>query len=526
MRLYAAHVLYITLITAEKNPPPKKETMKSATLAALIGSLLVSLAAQPVAAHVGHRHLHQEYKQAHNHSHGAEELEQQLKPRGRLVNRSGQCAFPEDLGLVTVTPGELNAGWAMSPDQECTAGSYCPFACPPGQVMNQWKPGSTYVYPDSMDGGLYCDESGEILKPYDDRDCCVDGVGTVNAVNKADGVVAFCQTVLPGNEAMLIPTSVDSKAVIAVPGTSYWDATAAHYYVNEPGYTTEEACIWGTSAKAIGNWSPYVAGANQVASGDTYVKIGWNPKHQDDFSGVLPTFGLKIECPDGECNGLPCSIDPSTDGYGGVTSKDAASGAGGADFCVVTVTSGSAQIVVFSIGDSSSSGSDDSDDDSSSSTTSSTSAVLIKGLHADATTASAIPTTSSTSTTSSTTSSTSSTSTSSSSSSSSSSYSSSSSSIESSSSSFVSATSYSRSALPTTTVSRTSAVKGGIFQEDGASGKTTAASATVTYAATTADTTTEASASSSSTSDAGSNKQGSTAFAGLVVAFVAAAYLY
>lgn len=511
--------------------------MKPATLRALVGSLLLSLAAQSAAAASkghAHRHIHDELKQAHNHSHVEQDhAEQQLKPRGRLTNRSGQCAFPEEAGLVTVTPSMMNAGWAMSPDEECTAGSYCPFACPSGKVMNQWKPGSSYVYPESMYGGLYCDESGEISKPYPSKDYCVDGVGTVSAVNNANGIVAFCQTVLPGNEAMLIPTSVDSKAVIAVPDTSYWDSTAAHYYVNEPGYSTDEACIWGTSAKAIGNWSPYVAGANQDASGSTFVKIGWNPKHQDDFYGVLPTFGLKIECPDGECNGLPCSIDPSSDGYGGVTSEDASSGAGGADFCVVTVTSGSAEIIVFDVGNSgSSSGSDDddSDDDDSFGLGELVSSVgaIVKGLVAESTTSSASPSPSSTSTTSSATPTTTSTTTSSSSSSStsisttsrsSSSIVSSTSSVSKSSTSFATISSYTKAARPTTTLSKSTGVKGGIFQEAGASGKTTAA-------ATTADTTTAASASASSTSNAGSNNQDSAAFAGFVVAFVAAAYLY
>jgi hypothetical protein len=46
-------------------------------------------------------------------------------------------------------------------------------------------------------------------------------------MNKASGSVSFCQTVLPGNEAMLIPTSVDDWAELAVPGTDYWCGTAA-----------------------------------------------------------------------------------------------------------------------------------------------------------------------------------------------------------------------------------------------------------------------------------------------------------
>lgn len=69
------------------------------------------------------------------------------------VVKRGQCAFPDGAGLVPVTPGAANAGWAMSPDQPCQPGSYCPYACPPGQVSQQWDPKATsYSYPQSMVG--------------------------------------------------------------------------------------------------------------------------------------------------------------------------------------------------------------------------------------------------------------------------------------------------------------------------------------------------------------------------------------
>lgn len=51
----------------------------------------------------------------------------------------------------------------------------------------------------------------------------------MEAVNKCGSKLSFCQTVLPGNEAMLIPTLVESKATIAVPDESYWAGTAAQY---------------------------------------------------------------------------------------------------------------------------------------------------------------------------------------------------------------------------------------------------------------------------------------------------------
>jgi len=68
-----------------------------------------------------------------------------------IEKRGGQCQFPTDAGLVAITPGSTNGGWAMSPDQSCTPGTYCPYACPPGQVSMQWDPTATsYTYPQSM----------------------------------------------------------------------------------------------------------------------------------------------------------------------------------------------------------------------------------------------------------------------------------------------------------------------------------------------------------------------------------------
>jgi hypothetical protein len=78
-----------------------------------------------------------------------------------------------------------------------------------------------------QDGGLYCNDDGEIEKPFPNKPYCYDGAGTVQCKNKAKQSVAFCQTVLPGNEAMLIPTKVDDNAILAVPDTSYWAKTAA-----------------------------------------------------------------------------------------------------------------------------------------------------------------------------------------------------------------------------------------------------------------------------------------------------------
>ena len=81
--------------------------------------------------------------------------------------------------------------------------------------------------PPSQNGGLYCDESGAISKPFPNEPYCVDGTGALKAKNEVGSHVAICQTVLPGSEAMLIPTGVTDFAELAVPDSSYWCSTAA-----------------------------------------------------------------------------------------------------------------------------------------------------------------------------------------------------------------------------------------------------------------------------------------------------------
>lgn len=99
---------------------------------------LLGLIAVVEAARHGHGHHH------HRHQSVAED-------GTPLEKRGGQCQFPTDAGLVAITPDQQNAGWAMSPNQPCLPGHYCPYACPPGQVSMQWDPKATsYTYPQSM----------------------------------------------------------------------------------------------------------------------------------------------------------------------------------------------------------------------------------------------------------------------------------------------------------------------------------------------------------------------------------------
>ncbi|KAB5577719.1 hypothetical protein GE09DRAFT_529480 [Coniochaeta sp. 2T2.1] len=322
--------------------------MKITTLQAALGSAALLLSAQPAGASHSHRLAHSQFNKKHSHIHQHQHSDDVIAKREELKKR-GICSLPDHPDLVPV-PGELNHGFAMSPDQTCANGTYCPIACVPGKVMAQWKKGTGYTYPDSQYGGLLCD-NGEPVKPFPDRDFCMDGTKTVYARNDASEVISFCQTVLPGCESMLIPTEVQpgESVAIAVPGSNYWAKTAAHYYVNPPG-TGAGGCIWGTPDHAIGNWAAYVAGANTVDSGTTFLTVGWNPKYMDDFSTVKPNYGIKVECPDGGCNNAPCIIDPSKSGINGVDAAETGIG-NKAKFCVVTVPEGkTANVVVFSLG--------------------------------------------------------------------------------------------------------------------------------------------------------------------------------
>ncbi|KAL2443542.1 putative secreted beta-glucosidase adg3 [Exophiala dermatitidis] len=348
--------------------------MRQRTLTSSASALLLLAASVIGAKHGGvHDHLevlhkrHRAHRGLHSRStaedgdHGIEIRTVTETVTPTLEKRGGQCAFPTDAGLVAVTPNEQNAGWAMSPDQPCKPGNYCPYACPPGQVSMQWDPSATsYSYPKSMNGGLYCDEDGNIQKPFPDRPYCEETPNNIGVVNNAGSHVSFCQTVLPGNEAMLIPTLVGESANLAVPDTKYWCGTAAHYYINPPGVGPDEACVWGDKSKPVGNWSPYVAGANIDASGETFIKLGWNPIYLEPatpFRTEMPDWGVKIDCPDGNCNGLPCAIDPTKNNVNEMVGS-ASDGAGGGAFCVVTVPKGSAaNFVVFTAGGDSSSGS-------------------------------------------------------------------------------------------------------------------------------------------------------------------------
>ena len=168
---------------------------------------------------------------------------------------------------------------------------------------------------------------------------------------------------------MLIPTYVGagSSAVLAVPDTSYWCKTSAEYFINPPGVSTTAGCVWGSASQPVGNWASFVCGANMDTNGNTFVTVGANPIYwcepANGYSQRDPGYAVKIECPQGGCVGLPCQCDPSTMGPNKCSGGTV--GAGGAEFCVVTVQKGyKANIVVYSTGSNANTGSNNNNNNS------------------------------------------------------------------------------------------------------------------------------------------------------------------
>lgn len=98
-----------------------------------------------------HRHGHRRHAHSHfsRHAQLSAKIEQLNVERAGVEKRGSTCSLPDHSDLVRV-PGDKNGGFAMSPDQACEDGMYCPIACKPGMVMAQWKVDTTYEYPDSM----------------------------------------------------------------------------------------------------------------------------------------------------------------------------------------------------------------------------------------------------------------------------------------------------------------------------------------------------------------------------------------
>ncbi|KAI9593898.1 hypothetical protein BDF19DRAFT_480045 [Syncephalis fuscata] len=246
-----------------------------------------------------------------------------------------RCKLPNDPLIVPITPNAMNKGWAMSANQECKPGDYCPYACAPGYFSRQWNPDSA-IHHNTMDGGLLCQKDGLLAKPFPNEPYCVRGLDNTNIVNKLGESVSACQTVYPGNEEMLIPTVVASnqQSSINVPSRDYWQGTSAQYYVNPSG-TNNNQCVWGDASKPIGNWAPFVFGAGEGMEDVTFLSVRYNPDYERAGQSTAKAYSVRIECKDpSKCNGLPCKCE------NGRCSKD--------NGCTVAVrTGGQASFVLY-----------------------------------------------------------------------------------------------------------------------------------------------------------------------------------
>ncbi|OMJ21821.1 hypothetical protein AYI69_g5659 [Smittium culicis] len=220
----------------------------------------------------------------------------------------GGCSFPWPYGnsdmVYPITVNEENRGWAMSPNQSCKKGTWCPYACAPGYYSTQWDPSATkYNGIGSMNGGLYCDYNGVLRKPFQNKPYCAKGVFNAIIRNTLSQPVSACQTVYPGNEAMIIPSVAQPGSTVplnVVPNT-YWLGTSSQFYVNLAG-STEKQCIWGNPDKPVGNWGPYIFGAGQAKDGNTYISVQYNPLYSEVGFKKTDTYNVEIKCLSGFCN--------------------------------------------------------------------------------------------------------------------------------------------------------------------------------------------------------------------------------
>ena len=80
------------------------------------------------------------------------------------------------------------------------------------------------------------------------------------------------------------------------------------------------------------------------------MKLAWNPIYLEPatpFRNEMPTWGVEIVCDKPGCNGLPCAVDPARHKVNQMDGTNTY-GAGGGNFCVVTVPPNvNANFVVF-----------------------------------------------------------------------------------------------------------------------------------------------------------------------------------
>ncbi|KAL9060810.1 MAG: hypothetical protein Q9162_000514, partial [Coniocarpon cinnabarinum] len=173
------------------------------------------------------------------------------------------------------------------------------------------------------DGGLFCNAQGSLEWPRKGEPLCKDYRGGVTIVNRGLSTTYACQTIIPGSENMVVPNvlSPNVPVQLAIPDDTAWKAPGAphtggaHYYLNPPEVSKDEACGWGSAQNGPhGNWAPYVVGSvREIGQAKTYVMLGWNPVYleaESPWRQKKPSFGVRVNC-HGDCTNTGCAIDPS-----------------------------------------------------------------------------------------------------------------------------------------------------------------------------------------------------------------------
>lgn len=155
------------------------------------------------------------------------------------------------------------------------------YACPEGYVKTQWPEaqGSTK----QSVGGLLCNSDGylELSRP-EKKTLCEPGVAGITIKNDMSKNVAICRTDYPGIEAMVIPVDAQpgtTRALANVKSADYYHwtglSTTLQYYVNQPGVSVEDGCVWdcATNHDECGNWAPTILGVGEAADGNTYISL-------------------------------------------------------------------------------------------------------------------------------------------------------------------------------------------------------------------------------------------------------------
>jgi hypothetical protein len=220
----------------------------------------------------------------------------------------------------------------------CVKNSFCSYACPAGYQKSQWPTaqGST----GQSIGGLYCNSNGKLeLSQSSQPQLCIKGAGGIYVENKLEKTVSVCRTDYPGLESETVPLAATSgsKFELTCPDASNyytWEGlpTSAQYYINPAGYSTSDACTWGTAGGNVGNWAPVNAGVGKGLDGTIYLSL--IPNTPTNTYGHLD-FTITIS---GDVTGK-CSYSSGTYYNNGVESSSG---------CTVSVKSGGTATYVFS----------------------------------------------------------------------------------------------------------------------------------------------------------------------------------